>query len=157
MTTSTQWTPFAPAPIAMGRAGLPVGALDGVRTRRIVAVCLDLIVVSILSTTLWIALMILTFGLSLVLLPPIFPFVAFFYNGLSVSGLRMATPGMRMTGIEMRLSGTGDRVPFIVAAIHAVLFYFSWMFPPVFLLPLVTADKRCLHDILSGVILVRRL
>ena len=60
-------------------------------------------------------------------------------------------------GLQMRMDGTGDRVPFINAAVHAVLFYVSWMFPPVFLVSLVTEDKRCLHDIFSGVIFVRRL
>ncbi|UDL95395.1 RDD family protein [Lichenihabitans sp. PAMC28606] len=154
---STQWTPFQPVSASITRGGLPVGALNGVRSRRLVAVCLDLILVSILSLVLWTGLLVLTFGLSLLLLPPLFPFVAFFYNGLSVSGPRMATFGMRAADLEMRLEGSGGRVPFINAAVHAVLFYVSWMFPPVFLLSLVTADKRCLHDILSGVIFVRRI
>ena len=146
----------SPAPV-YGRAGLPVGALSGVRSRRVAAVMLDLIVVSFLSFTLWLALLVATFGLSAMLLPPLFPFVAFFYNGLSVSGRRMATPGMRVMGLQMRMDATGARVPFINAALHAVLFYVSWMFPPVFLVSLVTEDKRCLHDIFSGVIFIRRL
>jgi uncharacterized RDD family membrane protein YckC len=134
---------------------LPPAALAGVRTRRIIAVLLDLIAVSILSFMLWFALMILTLGLSLVLLPPLFPFVAFFYNGLTVSGWRMATPGMKAMDLEMRLTD-GTRVPFLNAAVHAVLFYVSWMFPPILLVSLLTSDKRCLHDILSGVIVTRR-
>ena len=140
-----------------GRAGLPAGALTGVRTRRIMAVGLDLIVVSIVSFGLWLGLAVLTLGLTLVLLPPLFPVVGFFYNGLSVSGRAMATPGMRLMGLQMRMDRSGDRVPFINAAVHAVLFYFSWMFPPVFLVSLVSDDKRCLHDIFAGVIFVRRL
>ncbi len=131
--------------------------LAGVRTRRIVALCIDLIVVSIVAVVLWLVLLIVTLGLSLVLLPPIYPLVAFFYNGLTVSGPRMATPGMRMMGIEMRMIDDGARVPFINAAAHALLFYLSWMLPPVFLVPLVDPDKRCLHDMLAGVIIVRRL
>lgn len=142
---------------AYGRAGLPVGALAGVRKRRILAVLLDLVVVSMLSVGLWLFLLVVTFGLSLFVLPPLFPFVAFFYNGLSVSGRAMATPGMRLMGLQMRLDATGQRVPFIYAAVHAVMFYVSWMFPPVFILSLFTEDKRCLHDIFSGVIFVRRL
>ena len=157
MTTSTGWTPYAGAVQTTLPVGLPAGALRSVRTRRVVAVCLDLVVVSVLSFVLWLALLVLTVGLSLVLLPPLFPFVAFFYNGLSVSGRAMATPGMRMADLEMRMSETGAPVPFLVAAVHAVLFYFTWMFPPLLLVSLVTADKRCLHDILSGVIFVRRL
>jgi uncharacterized RDD family membrane protein YckC len=143
--------------IPAGRAGLPVGALDSVRRRRISALVLDLVLVSILVFSLWLALLVLTFGLSLVLLPPLFPFVAFFYNGLSVSGPSMATPGMKLCGLELRMDATGARVPFINAALHAVLFYFSWTVPPILLVSLITRDKRCLHDMLSGVIVVRRL
>jgi uncharacterized RDD family membrane protein YckC len=134
---------------------LPREALAGVRTRRILAVCVDFIIVGILAFLLWLALTVATFGLALFILPPLFPFVAFFYNGFSVSGRHRGTIGMRMMDVEMQLVG-GGRVPFIIAAIHAVLFYFSWMFPPVFLVSLFTHDKRCLHDIFSGVIVLRR-
>jgi NADH dehydrogenase FAD-containing subunit len=56
----------------------PGGAIAGVRTRRIVALVFDLVLVSILSFALWLALAVLTFGLSLFILPPLFPIVAFF-------------------------------------------------------------------------------
>lgn len=154
--TDTRWMP-ANAIAHVPLAGLPVGALSSVRTRRVVAVCLDLVLVSVISFALWLALLILTVGFSLLILPPLFPFVAFFYNGLCVSGSGMATPGMRLADLQMRMASNGARVPFLVAAVHAVLFYVSWMFPPVFLVSLVTSDKRCLHDMFSGVILVRRL
>ena len=140
-----------------GPAGLPLGALDGVRRRRVTAVALDLVLVSILAFGLWLALLVLTFGLSLLILPPLFPFVAFFYNGLTVSGPAMATPGMRLCGLELRDDATGARASFIAAALHAVLFYFSWTVPPILLATFISRDKRCLHDMLSGVIVVRRL
>jgi uncharacterized RDD family membrane protein YckC len=132
-------------------------ALAGVRTRRILAVCVDFVLVSLLVAALWIVSIVLTFGLALFFLPPLFPFVAFFYNGLTVSGRKMATPGMRALDLEMRMSDSGARVPFINAAVQAVLFYVSWCFPPVFLVSLVDAEKRCLHDIIAGVVIVRRL
>lgn len=132
-------------------------ALAGVRTRRMLAFCIDFFLVSIVAGVVWTALLILTLGLSLFLLPPIFPLVAFFYNGLTVSGYRMATPGMRAMDLQMRMVETGARVPFINAAAHALLFYLSWMAPPIFLVSLVDAEKRCLHDMLAGVIFVRRL
>ena len=131
--------------------------LAGVRTRRIVALALDLVLVSILAAVIWIALLILTLGLSLLLLPPLFPLIAFFYNGLTVSGRKMATPGMRALGLEMRMHEDGARVPFVNAAAHALFFYVSWFFPPIFLVSLVDADKRCLHDMLAGVTVVRRM
>ena len=131
--------------------------LAGVRTRRIVALALDLVLVSILATVIWIALLILTLGLSLLLLPPLFPLIAFFYNGLTVSGRKMATPGMRALGLEMRMHEDGARVPFINAAAHALFFYVSWFFPPIFLVSLVDPEKRCLHDMLAGVTVIRRM
>ena len=132
-------------------------ALAGVRTRRIIAVCIDLVLVSLLVAVLWIVSIALTLGFALFFLPPLYPFVAFFYNGLTVSGPRMATPGMRAMDIEMRMSDDGARVPFVNAAVQAVLFYVSWFFPPIFLVSLVDAEKRCLHDIIAGVVMVRRL
>lgn len=132
-------------------------ALAGVRTRRILALAIDLVLITILAGVIWFVLLILTFGLSLLLLPPLYPLVAFFYNGLTVSGANMATPGMRAMDLEMRMRDTGARVPFINAAAHALFFYVSWFFPPIFLVSLVDGEKRCLHDILAGVILVRRL
>jgi len=132
-------------------------ALASVRTRRIFAVCIDLVIVSFLVALFWTASIVLTLGLALFFLPPLWPIVAFFYNGLTVSGARMATPGMRAMDLEMRLHQSGQRVPFVNAAVHAVLFYVSWFFPPIFLVSLVDAEKRCLHDILAEVVIVRRL
>jgi uncharacterized RDD family membrane protein YckC len=134
---------------------VPRATLEGVRTRRMMALFLDLILVSILSAALWFALFILSFGLSAILLPPFFPLVAFFYNGLTISGWRMATPGMRAMDLEMRMMD-GRQVPFLNAAVHAVLFYVTWFFPPLLLVSLITSDKRCLHDILADVIVLRR-
>lgn len=144
---------YAAAPTRVMRAD----ALAGVRTRRILAVCIDFTLVSLLVAVLWIVSIVLTFGFALFFLPPLWPIVAFFYNGLSVSGRKMATPGMRAMDLEMRMNGDGARVPFVNAAVQAVLFYVSWFFPPVFLVSLVDAEKRCLHDIIAGVVIVRRL
>ena len=45
----------------------------------------------------------------------------------------------------------------INAAAHALFWYLSWFFPPVFLTTLVDSEKRCLHDLLAGIVIVRRL
>jgi uncharacterized RDD family membrane protein YckC len=132
-------------------------ALTSVRTRRIIALGLDLVLVSVLAAVLWSLLLVVTLGFSFFFLPPMWPLVAFFYNGLTVSGAKMATPGMRAMDLEMRMHDSGARVPFINAAAHALFFYLSWFFPPVFLVALVDGEKRCLHDILAGIVLTRRL
>lgn len=136
-------------------APLPSSALDGVRRRRITALALDLILVGFVSVGLWLLLGLLSFGILWFILPPLFPFVAFFYNGLTISGWRMATPGMKAMDLEMRLV-SGERVPFLYAAVHAVLFYLCLGFPILFLFSLLSSDKRCLHDMLAGVIVLRR-
>ncbi len=157
----TEREPFSSSEPSMNRSGaraapyIPPQALEGVRSRRIMAVMLDLILVSGMSAALFVALLILSAGLSAFILPPLFPIVAFFYNGLTVSGPRMATPGMAFMDLEMRAM-EGNPVPFLQAAVHAVLFYVTWLFPPLLLVSLFTSDKRCLHDILADVIVLRR-
>jgi len=154
MSNANSWnaaTQYAVYPLAP----LPASALSGVRRRRMAAILLDLMLVTILSAGIFFVLGLLTLGIAWLILPPIFPFVAFFYNGLTISGWRMATPGMKAMDLEMRLTD-GSRVPFLNAAVHALLFYLSWMFPPILLFSLLASDKRCLHDILAGVIVLRR-
>lgn len=137
---------------------LPPQALASVRTRRIIAVLLDLVLVSIIAAVIFLGLGFLTLGLSWFFLPPIIlPVVAFFYNGMTVSGRNMATPGMKAMDLEVRLTN-GQPVPFINAAVHGVLFWLSWYVTGglVLLTSLITPEKRCLHDILAGLIIVRR-
>ena len=143
-----------PAPV-FANVDLPAAAFAGVRTRRLTAFCLDFVLVSVLAGALWIAMTVATLGLAILIAPPLWPLVAFFYNGLAVSGRRMATPGMRALGLEMRCPD-GRPVSFLAAGAHAVLLYVSWLFPPVFLVSLVAGDKRCLHDMFAGVVVVRR-
>ncbi len=134
---------------------LPAAAFAGVRTRRMTAFCLDFFLVSFLASALWLGLTVATFGLAFLIAPPLWPLVAFLYNGLTCSGSRMATPGMRAMDLEMR-APDGRPVSFLTAGLHVVLLYVSWLFPPVFLFSLVAGDKRCLHDIVASVVVVRR-
>lgn len=139
---------------------LPARALDGVRTRRMLAILFDLIFITIIVAVAFVFLLVLgvlTFGLTWMVIPFLYPVVALFYNGLTISGQNRATPGMRMMDLEMRLTD-GYRVPFIYAAVHAVLFYLSWtiLTPLILLVSLVARNKRCLHDMLAGVVVTRR-
>ena len=134
---------------------LPAVALAGVRTRRIAAIVIDLFIVALLSLGIWLGLGFLSLGLLWFVLPPLFPIVAFFYNGLTISGRGRGTPGMRAMDLEVRMT-SGAPVPFLNAAAHAVLFYISWMFPPILLISLFSPEKRCLHDMLAGLVVTRR-
>ena len=68
------------------------------RTRRVFALLVDLILITLMAIGFFFVLLILgiiTFGLTWLLIPPLFPTVALIYNGLTISGWRMATPGMQ--------------------------------------------------------------
>ncbi len=141
---------------------LPYAALAGVRSRRIVALIFDLMLISIIFWGLFVVFVLLgvvTFGLSWFLIPVLYPTIAIVYNGASISGPRMGTPGMGLMDLEMR-NNDGTPVRFLNAAAHVILFYLSWavaLLAPVNLLTsLLNNDKRCLHDIIAGVVVTRR-
>ncbi len=134
---------------------LPAAAYSGVRSRRMLAFAFDFVLVSFMAGLLSVVLFVATLGLSIFILPSAWPFVAFFYNGTSFSGRHMATPGMRLFDLQARALD-GAPPSFLAAAVHGVLLYLSWLFPPVFLASFVMPDKRCLHDVVAGLIVVRR-
>ncbi len=130
----------------------------GVRTRRMIAVCFDLCVIGIFAAAAYFVLLlagIVTLGLAWLLFPFVIPAVGLLYNGITISGHNRATWGMGLADLEVRQFHDGSSVGFLQAALHAVLFYISWTFPFVFLVSLITQDKRCLHDIFSGVVVIR--
>jgi uncharacterized RDD family membrane protein YckC len=98
----------------------------------------------------------LTFGFTWLFVPIMLPLVALFYNGLTLSGPYRATWGMRLAGIEMRMRD-GSSVSFLIAAVHAVLFYvLNYCFTPIILLfGLFRSDRRLAHDLLTDTVLVR--
>jgi uncharacterized RDD family membrane protein YckC len=133
---------------------------SGVLAGRMGAWFVDFIVVGILWAIFSVALFILgflTFGLAWLLLAPLFPVIAVLYSGFTVSGRHRGTIGMRMFGVEMRTT-SGQTAPFIVAAVHAVFFYvsISTLTPLVLLFGLFRDDRRLLHDLLAGLVAVRR-
>lgn len=139
---------------------VPAADTAGVLGGRVGAWIVDFFVVGILWAIFSVALFILgflTFGLAWVLLAPLFPIIAVIYSGLTVSGPRRGTFGMRMFGVEVRTT-SGQTASFIVAAVHAVFFYISvsTLTPLVLLFGLFRDDRRLLHDLLAGLIAVRR-
>ena len=141
---------------------LPYVALAGVRSRRTIALLFDLLLISMIFWGLFVVFVVLgmvTFGLSWFLIPALYPAIAIIYNGVSISGPRMATPGMGLMDLEMR-SQDGRPATFMQAAGHVILFYFSWgvtfLAPINLFTSLLNNDKRCLHDIVAGVVVTRR-
>ena len=99
---------------------------------------------------------IVTLGLAWLLFGAIFPIVGLGYNALTIGGPNSATIGQRMMGLEWR-TWFGGKVSPLVAAFHALLFWFSFViFFPILLWCLFDPQKRCLHDIFAGVVAMNR-
>jgi len=133
--------------------------LDSVRTRRIFAFCIDLaVLIALISLASVVVAVfgIVTFGLGWLLFGILVPACAVLYFGLTAGGPRAATPGMRFCGIRLcRMSGGAP--DFLFAAGHVVLFYISVavLTPFVLLFTFLNKDKRLLHDILIGAVVLR--
>ncbi|MEX0346841.1 MAG: RDD family protein [Rhizobiaceae bacterium] len=134
-------------------------AFEGVRTRRVLAFCLDYIFVGLLSIPFAIVVFLLgiiTFGLGFALFGILVPAVALIYVAFTLGGTEQATPGMRMMGIRLeRLDG--KPIDGILAIVHTVLFWAgNVLLTPLILLATLFLDrKRTVHDMLLGTIVVR--
>ena len=137
----------------------PPPGVSGLLAARVFGFFVDAVIISVLFYLFFIVLAFagfVTFGLAWFLLPPLFWLVALLYNGIMISGPARGTFGMRLFGIEMETM-EGAAVPFLTAAVHAVIFYItvSVLTPFILLIGLVRDDRRMLHDILTGVMAVR--
>ncbi len=133
---------------------------DGVRTRRIFAFILDVLVLAVFVTIAAVVIGILglpTFGLAWLLYPILFPMIAIAYIGLTLGGAKSATPGMQAMGIEMRL-WHGARMYGLLAIVHALTFYFAagtgLLLFIILGASLFSSTKRCLHDVLLGTVVI---
>lgn len=143
-----------------GVSGLDPRLFDSVRTNRIIAFLIDAAVIIALTLAGGLLLLFLglfTFGLGWLLFPVLGPGVALAYVGFTLGGPHSATPGMRAMGLTMRMLN-GRRPDIMIAAIHALLFWFSvsLLTPLVLLVSFFNAEKRLLHDIVLGVAVVNR-
>ena len=132
---------------------------DGVLGKRFMAFLVDAIIVLMLLAVAAIVVLILgvlTLSLGWFLFPLVFPVIGLGYNAVTIGGPNSATVGQRLMGLEVRMWFGGKVTP-IVAAFHALLFWLSLtIFCPILLWPLFDSRKRCLHDILAGVVVINR-
>ena len=132
---------------------------DGVIGKRFVAFIVDAIIITLLTVLAWAVIAILgivTLGLAWLLFGLAFPAVGLGYNAVTIGGPNSATVGQRMMGLEVRM-WYGGKVSPLLAAFHALLFWFSLViFAPILLWCLFDSQKRCLHDILAGVVVINR-
>ncbi|TPW31858.1 RDD family protein [Pararhizobium mangrovi] len=131
-----------------------------VRTRRILAFCIDYTLVLLLCIPVSIVVFflgIVTLGLGFMLYSVLFALVALPYVMLTMGGSAQATPGMK--AMDLRLARLdGGPVDGMLALIHTVLFWAGNVIlsPIVLLVSLFSPRKRLLQDFLLGTVVVRR-
>ncbi len=131
---------------------------EGVRSRRIFAFCIDVIIIALLTFGAGIVVFFLgvfTLGLGFLLYAILPTAVALLYVAVTLGGPQASTLGMRAMGLEMRLWYGAKPYP-LLAAVHVLLFWFSisLLTPLVLLVSLFSDRKRLLHDIILGVVVI---
>jgi len=136
---------------------------SNVRTLRTFAFLIDAVIIAILwwiAGFIMVALAFQTYGAAFGL-APLVSLIGVFYSGFTVSGRGMGTWGMRAMGLKVT-DMQGNRVGFIIAAGHALIFWLATGTSSGLLTLLVlgisffNADKRAGHDLLTGVIISKR-
>lgn len=130
----------------------------GVMSRRCFAWLVDLLLIAMLTWVLWWVL--LLFGLATLGLGwgamAILPLVPFLYNFLSLIGAGSATPGQRMMGLVVRRNADLGPPDALQALIFVVLYSLTLATSGLLLLVALFTDRhRTLHDIFSGLVVVR--
>jgi uncharacterized RDD family membrane protein YckC len=132
--------------------------IEGVLTRRVFAWLIDVLLIALICVALWFALVLfglLTLGLGLPLLG-ILPFVPFCYHMLFLAGPPSATPGQSALGLIVRRHDDLGRPTPVQALVSTLLFYVTLATSGLLLLvALFTVHRRTLHDLLSGLVVVR--
>lgn len=134
------------------------GLTEGVLTRRVFAFLIDGLLVTVICAALWVVLGIfgvMTLGLGLPLLGLI-PLVPIAYNWLALMGRSSATPGQALLGLRVRRDEDLGQPSGLQALVWSLGFVitcslgFIW-----FAIALVTIRHRALHDLISGLTVVR--
>jgi uncharacterized RDD family membrane protein YckC len=131
---------------------------EGVLIRRVFAWLIDVLLIGLICVALWFALMLfglVTLGLGLPLLG-VLPFVPFCYHVLFLAGPASATPGQSALGLVVRRNDDLGRPTPVQALVSTLLFYATLATSGLLLLiALFTVRRRTLHDLISGLVVVR--
>ena len=132
--------------------------LDGVLSRRCIAWILDAILIGMLLFVLvWVLTLFgfATLGLGFGLMG-VLPLVPFCYHLLSLLSAGSATPGQRACGLTVRRNDDLGPPTGVQALLSVIVFYVTLATSGLLLLiALFTARKRTLHDLVSGLVVVR--
>jgi len=132
--------------------------IEGVMSRRIAAWFVDALLIGLLLAVLWFVLFLfglLTLGLGFGALG-ILPFVPFAYSVLSLLTSASATPGQQMFGLTVRRDDDLGRPTLLQAVVSTLVYDLTLALTGLLLLvALFTVRHRTLHDIASGLVVVR--
>jgi uncharacterized RDD family membrane protein YckC len=130
----------------------------GVMSRRLFGWCIDLLLLALILLVLWVVFMLfglLTLGLGFPLMGAL-PFVPFCYHVLFLAGPSSATPGQQFMGLVVRRNDDFGRPSPLQAVISTLVFYLTLATSGLLLLvALITDRHRTLHDLVSGLVVVR--
>jgi uncharacterized RDD family membrane protein YckC len=127
---------------------------DGIAWRRVAAFAIDFSIILVLLAVGWI-LVFLSFGLLSGILA-LFPLVPLAYHTLMIAGSRSATLGMQFMAVEVR-DQRGNRPTLLQSFAMTAIFYLSVSVTSslVLLVALFNDRRHCLHDYLSGTVVIR--
>ncbi len=130
----------------------------GVLIRRVLGFFIDVLLIAAIVLGLWAGLVllgVLTFGLALPLLA-LLPAVAPLYHFLFLASPRSATPGQALMGLVVRRDIDLGRPDMLEALVSVIGFYVTLALGAVLLVvALLTTRHRTLHDLVSGLVVVR--
>ncbi|HBK09193.1 MAG TPA: RDD family protein [Acetobacteraceae bacterium] len=130
----------------------------GVLSRRCFGWLIDVVLIAVLIWVLWWILVmfgLLTFGLGFGAVS-ILPWVPFLYQFLSLLGAASATPGQRMMGLAVRRNDDLGPPTVLQALVFVLVFYVTMATSGLLLVvAFFTIRHRALHDLLSGLVVVR--
>lgn len=145
--------------LTMPQAPTPEALLAGVRRRRVVAWLVDMVLIGILAASTvmtLVAMGFLTFGLTWWLIGWV-PAIPLLYNWLWLVSPASATPGQMLMGLIVRRDEDLGPPSLLQAAVSSLGYAVTIAAGAIwFAVCLVTTHKRCLHDLVSGLVVVRR-
>ena len=131
---------------------------DGVLTRRVLAWFVDLAMIGVIVAVMWAVLFtfgIMTLGLGMPLLG-LLPFGPFLYHFGFLAGPMSATPGQALFGLIVRRNDDLGPPTALQAVVSTLGYYLTLATSGLLLLvALVTVRRRTMHDLISGLVVVR--
>lgn len=133
--------------------------IEGVLTRRCLAWLVDVVLIGLILAPVCLILFVfgvITLGLGFVAMA-VLPAIPFLYHLVSLLRASSATPGQALLGLTVRRDADLGPPDMVQALVFTALFYLTFCTAGLLLLIApFTVRHRTLHDMLSGLVVVRR-